>query len=121
MKTPTEHSMTRPSLRLCTRNTARAVIVTDNSRELPGTCFVLPEVNELRFTTPFATLSHLRITKPMDTYLHRAISTEGIYLKRFRNQIPMHFAADIVLESFDRALPSPGQTSLIVIKLQIVS
>ena len=43
------------------------MIVTKYSRELPCTVFVLPEVNELRLTTPFATLSQLRVTKPMNT------------------------------------------------------
>lgn len=95
------------------------MIVTDHSRDLPYAILVLPDVNESSLTGRLG-LFRLWMMKAMNTQLDGAIAAQGIDLERPWNELPAHFAADVLLYAFGQILPADAQSIQIVIELHIV-
>jgi hypothetical protein len=60
------------------------------------------------------------VVEAMNTCLTRTIARYGIHLKRARDELSAHPAADILPYAFGQVLPAQGHPTLIVIALHIV-
>jgi hypothetical protein len=101
------------------------VVVADHSRDPPIAILVPPDRGETGNAAAVAAFAgricSLWVTKQVNPRLNRAISLQRINGECPRNKIPVHFAADIVLDGFYGRLPPHAQPAFIVIELKILS
>jgi hypothetical protein len=95
------------------------MVKAEDTRDLPDTFLILPEVNELRLANGLVVLM-AGMVETVNADLDGAIVGNGIYLERPGNEFPSHFAADVVLDSFDSSLTRAAEAADVVIELQIV-
>lgn len=95
------------------------MVEADDSRKLPDTVLVLPQVNEFRLSVR-RWLRLPRMKKTVNADFERAIICNRIDLKRSPYKFPRYFAADVLLDRVHGRLPCAHQTSEVVVKLQVV-
>jgi hypothetical protein len=95
------------------------MVVADDPRNFPCAVFVLPEMNEFAFTDALGFLMS-RVVETMDAHLDCAIALHVIHLQSPWNEFAGRFAADILLDAVGQCGLAEGETTLIVVKLDII-
>jgi hypothetical protein len=93
------------------------VVITDDSRDLPRTVFVLPKVDESALTDSDLSLV-ARMVEAMDPGLQRAV---GFHVKSLQaDKFARGLSTNVFLHAVGERLFSQGQSGLVVIELDIV-
>src|SRR5262249_20630510 len=95
------------------------MVDTDHSRDLPGTIFAPPDVNELCF--PHNTVVLLpRVKEAVNSDLNSTISCQGINFERSGHQLALHLSAKIVLQGIHDLRPAHHQAVFVMVKLSVI-
>ena len=95
------------------------VVVADDPGNFPCAVFVLPQMNELSLADRFCIIM-ARVVETVNTHLNRAVALHVMDLQTAWNELPGHFAADIVLDGFCQRRSAKRVSSFVVIELHIL-
>src|SRR5579864_5993776 len=95
------------------------VVVTDHSRNFPGTVFVLPKMDKPSFAHSLCVVMP-RVVEAVHTHLDRARARHVVDRQSAGNEFSGHLAANICRYTIGQFLFAECYATLIVIKLDIV-
>jgi hypothetical protein len=95
------------------------MVEADNSRYLPHSVLVLPQLNELGLADTIGSFVS-GMVETVDADLDRTIVRDWIHLEGSGDEFPGDFAADVIFDGLNQRLASPAQTGFIVIELDVL-